>query len=160
MFNLDEEQSLILASGYNVKLRQKIIHEWIDMKVQAPVLDLEAQLEMSLIAVRKNKELEQSLVDNKLSTRTLKGHDTRKRNCLDDVKDYFDVDLDRDVKYITYGAMCNVGFDVSKDKIKEYIKDNNCKYRNTNNNKWSGIALPRFVWNKIEAESITVGDKQ
>ena len=36
MFNLDEEQTLILASGYNVKLRQKIIKRWMELEVAKP----------------------------------------------------------------------------------------------------------------------------
>ena len=36
MFNLDEEQTMILASGYNVKLRQKIIKRWMELEVSKP----------------------------------------------------------------------------------------------------------------------------
>jgi Rha family phage regulatory protein len=32
MFNLDKEQTLILASGYNVQLRSKIINRWIELE--------------------------------------------------------------------------------------------------------------------------------
>ncbi len=36
MFNLDEEQTMILASGYNVKLRQQIIKRWMELELSKP----------------------------------------------------------------------------------------------------------------------------
>ena len=34
VYNLDKEQTLILASGYNVQLRSKIINRWIELEEQ------------------------------------------------------------------------------------------------------------------------------
>ena len=56
-FFLDKEQSLILASGYNVVLRSKIIKRWVELEEQAQPKIPQSKLEWMQLAIDQEKQL-------------------------------------------------------------------------------------------------------
>lgn len=111
----------------------------------------EVEILEQLAKLRENRIKEQTLLieEQKRSKAGVKSHDTRKRRQLDDVKEFLEVENDRDVKYVTYQNMFVGDYQVQAPFIVEYIKSNHIKYRNTDKT-LRNLALPRFVWLKIE----------
>ena len=73
-FELDKEQSLILASGYNVKLRQKIIHRWMELETQQPTQP-ETKLDWMKLAVQKEEQRLALELKNENSTKLIEKYE-------------------------------------------------------------------------------------
>ena len=54
---LDKEQSIILASGYNVELRSKIIKRWMELEEQNQPKIPQSKLEWMQLAIDQEKQL-------------------------------------------------------------------------------------------------------
>jgi len=91
MYVLDKEQSLILASGYNVQLRQKIIKRWIELETTVSVPKALTLEEMTLQVISgltaKVTDTQKQLESVKHSKRSTKAWVTKKNNIISSIKE-------------------------------------------------------------------------
>jgi len=91
MFSLDKEQSLILAGGYNIKLRQKIIQRWLELELQQPKTIEEMQAELLIAYQQRDLETTRSINHGYKSVIGVKN------KVIDGVKEVTGAKLQRDV---------------------------------------------------------------
>ena len=102
-----------------------------------------------LLIIAKQKRIDEQQLEIKMEKKSkagLKGHDTRKRKQLDTAKTFLGIDTDKELNYITYQSLVELGNSPTKAKIKEYVKENRPQY---DGDSWETLAFPAFIWKRI-----------
>ena len=107
-FFLDKEQSLILASGYNVELRSKIIKRWMELEEQNQPKMPQSKLEWMQLAIDQEKKL--------IEQQTALAEQAPKVEFYDDVTGSTDtVDMGKVAKVLNMG--------IGRNKLFEFLRD-------------------------------------
>jgi len=105
---LDKEQSIILASGYNVELRSKIIKRWMELEEQNQPKIPQSKLEWMQLAIDQEKQL--------IEQQATLTEQAPKVEFYDDVTGSTDtVDMGKVAKVLNMG--------IGRNKLFEFLRD-------------------------------------
>lgn len=114
-FLLDKKQSLVLGSGYNVKLRSKIIDRWMELEEQNQPRIPQSKLEWMQLAIDQEKQL--------VEQQATLTEQTPKVEFYDDVTGSTDtVDMGKVAKVLDMG--------IGRNKLFQFLRDHSVLQKN------------------------------